>query len=123
MAAIPSRSCPLWVISCRGAVKLECPLYPQKLPRPSLIGASVSGQKQTKCNAANRPLFDYLVGAGEKCGRNSKTKHFRGLQIDHQLELGCQIDWDVARLCSIEDLGDATGRTAKKIQQIGRIRH
>jgi hypothetical protein len=43
---------PLWVISCRGAVKLECPLYPRKLPRLPPSGAAVMGQKQTFCSAA-----------------------------------------------------------------------
>ena len=27
--------CPLWIISCSGAVKLGCPLYPRKLLRQS----------------------------------------------------------------------------------------
>jgi hypothetical protein len=34
-------------ISCGGATKMGCPLYPQKLPRHSLTGVSVTGQKQT----------------------------------------------------------------------------
>jgi hypothetical protein len=65
---------------------------------------SALGQKRTLAR-----LIDHLVGGGKQCGRNGETKYFRGLQIDYQLELRCQIDWDVARLCSIEDLGDATG--------------
>ena len=68
-------------------------------------------------------LFDHLVGADQQRGRNRKTKRFCGLQIDHQLELGCQIDWDVARFCSIEDIADVIGRTAIKILQIGRVSH
>jgi hypothetical protein len=37
---------PLWVISCRDAVVLRCPLFPRKLPRPSIAGAAAKGQKE-----------------------------------------------------------------------------
>jgi hypothetical protein len=33
--------CPLWVISCRGAVKLGCLLYPRKLPRLMLASSRI----------------------------------------------------------------------------------
>ena len=45
------RSCPLWVISCHGAVKVARPLYPRKLPRKSPTGVSALGQKRTFCAA------------------------------------------------------------------------
>ena len=38
------------------------------------------------CIAANRPLFDHLVGEQLDRIRDAQTKRFRGLQIDHQLE-------------------------------------
>jgi len=47
LTAILVRSCPLWVISCRDAVKVGCPLYPRKLPRLSPTGASAKGQQLT----------------------------------------------------------------------------
>jgi hypothetical protein len=47
--------CPLWVKSCRGAVKVACPLYPRKLPRHSLTGTAVKGHKPTSTGGDLRP--------------------------------------------------------------------
>jgi hypothetical protein len=58
--------CPLWVISRRGAVKVECPLSPRKLPRQSPTGAAVKGQKRTHAPQQFALLFDYFVGARKK---------------------------------------------------------
>jgi hypothetical protein len=33
-------------------------------------------------------LFDYLVGAGEQCGRQFKVKQLRSLEVDYQLIFG-----------------------------------
>jgi hypothetical protein len=40
------------------------------------------------CSAANRGLFDHLVGQREQRRRNFKPERFGGLQIDDELELG-----------------------------------
>jgi hypothetical protein len=67
--------CLLWVISCRGAVKVGCPLYPQKR---TLLGAtpmSALCQKQTFCTAAEAELFDHLVGAGAGSPRPPRCRH------------------------------------------------
>jgi hypothetical protein len=50
------RSCPLWVKSCRGAVKVGCPLYPRKLPRLSVVGASAKGPEADPCTAATHSI-------------------------------------------------------------------
>src|SRR6266576_991430 len=34
------------------------------------------------------PSFDHLVGAGRQCGRHFEAQCLRGLQIDHEFELG-----------------------------------
>ena len=39
-------------MNCRGAIKFECPLYPQKLPRLSRAGAAALGQQRTSSLAA-----------------------------------------------------------------------
>jgi hypothetical protein len=39
--------CPLWVISCRDALELGCPLYRRKLPRLSPISTAAMGQHRT----------------------------------------------------------------------------
>jgi hypothetical protein len=49
-------------------------------------------------------LFDHLVGATEHCWLHSDAKHFRGLQIDHKLELGRLFDRQVRRLRTLENL-------------------
>jgi hypothetical protein len=72
--AISDAACPLWVISCRGAVKVGCPLSPRKLPPQSPTGAAVKGQKQTPAVQQNarmlirkrRPLWITTVDAAER---------------------------------------------------------
>ena len=55
------------------------------------------------CNAANRTLFDDLVGALEERLGNCQTKCFRGLEIDHQLELGRLKDRQIGRLGAVQN--------------------
>jgi hypothetical protein len=75
-AATLRRRCPLWVISCRGAVKLGCPLSPRKLPRQSPTGAAVKGHKRTHAPQQKaRSLFDHLVGGGEERWRDGEAEH------------------------------------------------
>jgi hypothetical protein len=51
-------------------------------------------------------LFDYLIGAGEQRGRHSKAKRPGGGEIDHQLDHGRLLDWQVRWLLAFQD---ATG--------------
>jgi len=46
------------------------------------------GPTTDSCIAATASLFDHLVGAGEQHRWHNDAKRLRGLQIDHQLELG-----------------------------------
>jgi hypothetical protein len=43
-------------------------------------------------------LFYHLVGDGEQRGWNVETERPRGDPVDHQLELGRLLDWQVGRL-------------------------
>ena len=43
-------------------------------------------------------LLDHLVGAGEQRRRNVDAKRLRGLEIDHQLELGRLLDRQIGGL-------------------------
>jgi hypothetical protein len=54
--------CPLWVKSGRGAIKLQCPLYPRKRTLPSATRMSALGQKQTH---ALQQTVAYSIGDGE----------------------------------------------------------
>jgi hypothetical protein len=63
----------------------SCPLYPQKLPRPSPTGASAKGQKRT-----SEKLLNYLVGAGEKGRANQSDQH-------PWLHHGCTLAADIKR--------------------------
>jgi hypothetical protein len=47
----------LWVINCRDAVKVGCPLYPQKLPRLSPTGASALGRERPPALRKNSESF------------------------------------------------------------------
>ena len=48
--------------------------------------------------AAERPVrnsLDHLVGAGEKRGWNGKRKHLCSLEVDHQLQFGRLLHWQI----------------------------
>ena len=57
-------------------------LTPQKLPRPSVIGAAVKGQQLPHAPQQITSLFDHLVGGGEQRGWYGETNHFRSFQIN-----------------------------------------
>ena len=42
-------------------------------------------------------LFDDLVGAGEDCGRNIQPERLGGLEVEHQLEFGRLLRWQIGR--------------------------
>jgi hypothetical protein len=46
--------CPLWVRSGHGAIKLQCPLYPQKRTSAHAIRMSALGQKATSTRLLNQ---------------------------------------------------------------------
>src|SRR5262245_32429662 len=47
-----------------------------------------SGQQLPRAPAAKVPLLDHLVGAQQEGFRDLQPERFRGLEVDHQLELG-----------------------------------
>jgi hypothetical protein len=70
-------ACPLWVMNCRGTVKVACPLYSRKLPQISATGAAVKGQEPTF-----DWLLDHLVGAQEYRLGNCQPKRLCSLKVD-----------------------------------------
>jgi hypothetical protein len=53
-------------------------------------------QKLTRA-AAKGSLFDHLIGAQHQAGGNFMADHFRGLQIDDQLEPAWLFDREIGR--------------------------
>src|SRR6516164_4809127 len=56
--------------------------------------------------------FDHLVGAREYGCRDFQAERLRGLEVDHQLELGRRLHWQVSGLLAFEDAVDVAGRAA-----------
>src|SRR5271168_4143004 len=48
-------------------------------------------------------LFDHLVSEREQRRRNRKSERFRSLHVDYQLESGWLHDWQIRRLCTVEN--------------------
>ena len=67
--------------------------------------------------------FDHLVGAGQERLRHGQAKRLRGLEVDHQLELGRLLHRQVGRLLALEDAVDVAGRAAGRIGRIGPVGH
>jgi hypothetical protein len=70
------------------------------------------------CSAANRTLFDHLVGAREQGRRHLKTKRLRGFEIDDQLVFSRRLHRQIGRLLAFEDAVDVAGGAAKLIDNI-----
>jgi hypothetical protein len=56
--------------------------------------------------------FDHLVGAGEECGPHGEAKCLRSIEVDHKLELGWLLNWDIAGLRSAQNLAPGASPTA-----------
>ena len=67
-------------------------------------------------------LFDHLVGAGEKSGRDFEAHLFGGLEIDDQLEFGWQLDWQVLWFSTFQNSVDVSRCAALQVWVIHAIR-
>ena len=47
---------------------------------------------------AETQLFDHLIGAGEQRRWDFEAERLRGLEVDHQLDLGGLLNWQVGGL-------------------------
>jgi hypothetical protein len=63
-------------------------------------------------------LLDHLVGAREQLDWRIEAERFGGLQIDRQLELGCELDRQVARLFALENAIDIGCRASEQVGAI-----
>src|SRR5215471_20044759 len=81
------------------------------------MAAAIRLSQQHSCS------FDHLIGKREQRRRHGKVEHAGGLVVDHQLELARLHDWQVSRLCTLEDATGINANLAVSIRQAGAIAH
>jgi hypothetical protein len=69
------------------------------------------------CLALNRKIdnlksLDHLIRPRERFRRNRQADLLRRFQIDNELELRRLFDWQVSRLCALEDFVDTNCSTS-----------
>ena len=67
------------------------------------------------------PSFDHLVGEQQHGLRDAQPKCLRGLDVDHELELGRLLNRQIARVGALQDAIDVACRLAELFRQIGAI--
>src|SRR5262249_50496817 len=86
-AAIPNRSCPLWVKSRHSAAQRRCPLYPPKRTLLERVEMSAFLPKADSFGAAKRIVIrSPRRRAGEQRWRYGKSESPGGLKVDDKLE-------------------------------------
>ena len=66
-------------------------------------------------------LLDHLVGADHQRLRECEAKRLRGLEIDGKLELGGQLNWQVAGFGALENAIDVDLRSSPEVGVIDSI--
>src|ERR1700676_2173817 len=90
--------------------------YPLLADVPIHPGIDAMGHEQTSTAMQQKPcLLDHLVGDGEHVLRDFEAHRLCGLQVDHQLELGRSLHWQIGRLLTFENSIDVGGRSPEQI--------
>jgi hypothetical protein len=79
------------------------------------------GQRRTHALPQTASSFDHLVGDGESARWNGKAERLRGLEVDHQSELGWLQHWQVRRLGSLKNLAHVDTSVALSVRLAGSV--
>src|SRR3954470_7154199 len=71
--------------------------------------------------ASRDRLFNHLVGGVEKLGRYLDPERPGRLEVDHKLQLGWKLNWQVARLAALQDAIDEIGGASVVLRDIDAI--
>jgi hypothetical protein len=66
-------------------------------------------------------LFNYLICERNQPRRNSESKRFGGLKIDHEFVFGRLKNWQIGWLRAFEDFPDVGARVSVGIFDVGSI--
>src|SRR6516162_1043714 len=70
------------------------------------------------CTCSENPLLDHLVGTGEQRRWYDDAERLGGWKIDHELEFGRKLYWQIAGLGAFQDLDHVVGCTAEVLQYV-----
>src|SRR3974377_1506217 len=82
--------------------------------------SATSGREQGQ---QARPLLDHFVGGGEQRWRQDNAEHPCRLMVDDELELRRPLDWQVCRVCSLEDPAGIEADLTIRIPNVRSISH
>jgi CRISPR/Cas system CSM-associated protein Csm3 (group 7 of RAMP superfamily) len=74
-------------------------------PKADMCGALADvcfGPIADSCSAANKPLFDHLVGTGEQRRRHREAECFGGREIEEKIEVGIERESDTREIFIFE---------------------
>src|ERR1700730_16201091 len=93
------------------------------IPPPLMIRAfGAHCQQRTHAPQQRAALLDHLVGTREKRRWHIDSKRLGGFEIDHQLELGWPLDWQLTGVCACKNPSDirrGLREDRRKIRTIG----
>src|SRR5215212_176169 len=102
----------LWLRTYERRLKTDC-------GRSPLIGLDL----EPSSAPSRRSSFDHAVGAKQDRPRDRDPKRFRGLHVDHQLELGRPIDRQIPGCRALQDLVHEAGGAPEQVDTVWPISH